>query len=86
MKLPKGAEETVVPALTFKVACFQAGDRLYAFGAPTGKWQYVDLPAGSKVDREVHSDMVIALAADRLYAFSATAGRWDSEDIELKRK
>jgi hypothetical protein len=78
--------DPITPLLFVNTACFQAGDRLYAFSGQRGSWHSIDLESGSKPKITLGKDMIIAMGTNRLYAFSSIAAHWDSVPIEAKSK
>jgi hypothetical protein len=65
------------------LACFQAGDRLYAFSGPRGTWHSVEIPADPHAANFIAVGRQLAWyrGKDRLYTFSAVAGGWDSIEV-----
>ena len=71
--------EKISPIVSTGVACFQAGDNVYAFSVPKGVWDSVKLPKGVAKERVVPvltSNVACFQAGNRLYAFGAPTGKW----------
>lgn len=70
---------SIVPTVSSEIACFIHGNRAYAFGGLSGRWDVVNLPG--LAEPTVGSDWVRIDVGTSVYMFSSTAGKWAAVDL-----
>ncbi len=70
--LAAAARQPIQPFTGDIVALFQANRRIYAFSAPRGTWDVLDLPEGVQARPEVMEDWCYVTAGTDVYGFMRT--------------
>lgn len=79
--LPVPSRQPIQPLAGDVVAMFQAGRQVYAFSAPQGIWQTLDLEEGAQLRPQIMEDWCLVVAGNSVHAFSAVTGKWVTLDL-----